>query len=212
MFLFSKVKSPWCGPGAHQTRDRPEVCTLLTLVPWPPERKRNWPISPSPVCMKKTQTGEAEPAGREPRPPVNFRDHLLHQQVWEAEARSAAAPLGLGRLSPELEALAARWRVGVSRRNSSTWTERGGRWERALTFQICSLSDATTGQMRFERLHENKELNEFSICRKVAKITRELRCGMSASCACMGRPWTWGTLPWHLTEVPTLLRQGQFFY
>lgn len=91
-----------------------------TLVPWPPERKRNWPISPSPVCMKKTQTGEAEPAGREPRPSVNFWDHLLHQQVWEAEARSAAAPLGLRRLSPELEALAARWRVGVGRRNSST--------------------------------------------------------------------------------------------
>lgn len=168
--------------------------------------------------MKKTQTGEAERAGREPRPSVNFWDHLLHQQVWEAEARSAAAPLGLRRLSPELEALAARWRVGVGRRNSSTWMERGGGWERALTFQICSLSDATTGQMRFERLHENKELNEFSIwesfsiCRKVAKITRELRCAMSASCACMGRLWTRGTLPWHITKVPTLLRQGQFFY
>lgn len=119
MFLFSKVKSQRCSPSAHQTRDTTAVrrlkCYCSSLQGGSGTGQFLWVL-----FAWRPKPSEAKPAGRDPSPPVNVLDHLLHHQVWEAEARSAAASLWLGRLSPELEALAARRRVGVSGWNSST--------------------------------------------------------------------------------------------
>lgn len=71
------------------------------------------------VARRRSKTGRWPPEAG-PSPPETCQDHLLHQEARGAEARLAAAPLWLRRLSAEFEALSARRWASVSGWNSST--------------------------------------------------------------------------------------------
>lgn len=113
MFLFNRSKqwwSPFCPPESFHNKS-PKTETALLVF----EEETDWSISATLFCTKKTpdQRGEAWQQG--PALPLAFRI-----TYFTAEAESTAAAPGLWGLSPEFEALAATWRVGVGGWNSST--------------------------------------------------------------------------------------------